>query len=73
MSNDEELTEKMRANTKEQVKPVFEAEAMNAFVKRHGRNEKIVGDFMQDETLRGLIISALLDDVYGRARAGVGA
>ena len=54
----------MRANTKEQVKPVFEAEAMNAFVNRHDRNEKIVGDFMRDENLRKLFISALLDDVY---------
>lgn len=67
MAANEELTEKMRANTKEQVKPVFEAEAMNAFVNRHGRNEKIVGDFMQDANLRKLIIAALLDDVYNRA------
>ncbi|WP_156413367.1 hypothetical protein [Legionella feeleii] len=32
MVNNESLAEKMRANTKEQVKPVFEAEAMTAFV-----------------------------------------
>lgn len=67
MAANETLAEKMRANTKEQVKPVFEAEAMNAFVNRHGRNEKIVADFMQDANMRRLIISALLDDVYSRA------
>lgn len=67
MAANENLAEKMRANTKEQVKPVFEAEAMSAFVNRHGRNEKIVGDFMQDANLRKLIIAALLDDVYNRA------
>jgi len=67
MAANEELTEKIRANTKEQVKPVFEAEAMSAFVNRHGRNEKIVGDFMQDANLRKLIIAALLDDVYNRS------
>ena len=67
MAANETLAEKIRANTKEQVKPVFEAEAMNAFVGRHGRNEKIVGDFMQDAELRRLIIAALLDDVYSRA------
>lgn len=67
MASNETLTEKMRANTKEQVKPVFEEEAMTAFVNRHGRNEKIVGDFMQDENLRRMIIAALLDDVYARA------
>ena len=67
MVNNESLAEKMRANSKEQVKPVFEAEAMNAFVNRHGRNEKIVGDFLQNEQLRKLIISALLDDVYQKA------
>ena len=67
MAASETLAEKIRANTKEQVKPVFEAEAMKAFVNRHGRNEKIVGDFMQDANLRKLIIAALLDDVYNRA------
>ncbi|MCC5014865.1 type I restriction endonuclease subunit R [Legionella sp. 31fI33] len=67
MVNNESLAEKMRANTKEQVKPVFEAEAMTAFVNRHGRNEKIIGDFLQNEHLRKLIIAALLDDVYQRA------
>ncbi len=68
MAANETLAEKMCANTKEQVKPVFEAEAMNAFVNRHGRNEKIVGDFMQDANLRKLIIVALLDDVYSKAK-----
>ena len=67
MANNESLAEKMRANTKEQVKPVFEAEAMTAFVNRHGRNEKIIGDFLQNEHLRKLIIAALLDDVYQKA------
>lgn len=67
MANNESLAEKMRANTKEQVKPVFEAEAMTAFVNRHGRNEKIIGDFLQNEHLRKLIIAALLDDVYLKA------
>lgn len=67
MVSNESLAEKMRANTKEQVKPVFEAEAMAAFVNRHGRNEKIIGDFLQDEHLRKLIIAALLDDVYQKA------
>ncbi len=67
MVNNETLAEKIRANSKEQVKPVFETEAMTAFVNRHDRNEKIVGDFIQNEDLRKLIISALLDDVYKRA------
>lgn len=67
MINNESLSEKMRANSKDQVKPVFEAEAMKAFVNRHGRNEKIVGDFLQNEQLRKLIIAALLDDVYHKA------
>lgn len=67
MVNNESLVEKMRANTKEQVKPVFESEAMTAFVTRHGRNEKIIGDFLQNEHLRKLIIAALLDDVYQKA------
>tara|TARA_Y100000296_G_scaffold26795_1_gene31472 strand:+ start:4274 stop:7387 length:3114 start_codon:yes stop_codon:yes gene_type:complete len=68
MAANEGLAEKMRANTKEQVKPVFESEVMKAFVSRIGRNEKIVDDFSQDEALRKLIIAALLDDVYQRAK-----
>ena len=40
MADNESLAEKMRVNTKEQVKSVFETEARNAFVNRHGRNEK---------------------------------
>ncbi|ASP39595.1 restriction endonuclease subunit R [Bacterioplanes sanyensis] len=66
MASDAPLTEKMRANTKDQVKPVFEIEVMNAFVNRHERNEKIVGDFLQDEGFRNLLITALFDDVYRR-------
>ena len=67
MAADKTLADKMRANTKAQVKPIFDPEAMKAVVNRQGRNEKIIGDFMQDENVRKLVIGALLDEVYQRA------
>jgi len=69
MNQDQKLTEQARVNSKEQFRQVFEPQVMEAFVKRHGRNEKIVNDFMSNEEMRNLIIGALLEDVYGRARA----
>ena len=69
MNQDAKLTEQARVNSKEQFRQVFEPQVMEAFVKRHGRNEKIVSDFMSNEEMRKLIIGALLEDVYGRARA----
>ncbi len=70
MANDEKLAQQARANTKEKFKEVFEPKAMEAFVARHGRNEKIVNDFMSNAEMRNLIIAALLDEVYGRATQG---
>jgi len=43
MNQDQKLTEQARVNSKEQFRQVFEPQVMEAFVKRHGRNEKIVG------------------------------
>ncbi len=70
MAQDEKLAEQARAGSKEKFKVVFEPKATQAFVARHGRNEKIVNDFMSNPEMRGLIISTLLDDVYGRATKG---
>ncbi len=70
MAQDEKLAEQARAGSKEKFKVVFEPKAMQAFVARHGRNEKIVNDFMSNPEMRSLIVAALLDDVYGRATKG---
>ena len=70
MAQDEKLVEQARAGSKEKFKVVFEPKAMEAFVSRHGRNEKIVNDFMSNPDMRSLIVAALLDDVYGRATKG---
>jgi len=70
MAQDEKLAEQARAGSKEKFKVVFEPKAMEAFVSRHGRNEKIVNDFMSNPDMRSLIVSALLDDVYGRVTKG---
>jgi len=69
MAKDEKLAEQARAGSKEKFKVVFEPKATEAFVKRHGRNEKIVNDFMSNPEMRDLIIGTLLEDVYRRARA----
>ncbi len=66
MAQDEKLAEQARAGSKEKFKVVFEPKATQAFVARIGRNEKIVNDFMSNPEMRSLIVSALLDDVYGR-------
>jgi len=42
------------------------------FISRKGRNEKIVGDFMANEDMRGFVISSLLEDVYRQARKDIG-
>ena len=70
MALDEKLVEQARAGSKEKFKVVFEPKATQAFVARHGRNEKIVNDFMSNLEMRSLIVSALLNDVYGRATKG---
>lgn len=70
MVQDEKLAEQARANTREKFKEVFEPKAMEAFVARHGRNEKIVNEFMSNQDVRSLIVAALLDEVYGRATKG---
>ncbi len=70
MVQDEKLAEQALANTKEKFKEVFEPKAMQAFVARHGRNEKIVNNFMSNPDMRSLIVAALLDEVYGRATKG---
>lgn len=67
MAQDEKLVEQARAGSKEKFKVVFEPKATQAFVARHGRNEKIVNDFMSNPEMRSLIVAALLDEVYGRA------
>ena len=69
MVNDERLAEQARANSKEQFKHVFDPQATQAFVSRHGRNEKIVNDFMSNPEMRAFIIAALREEVYQRARA----
>jgi type I restriction enzyme R subunit len=70
MARDEKLAEQARAGSKEKFKVVFEPKAMQAFVSRHGRNEKIVNDFMSNPDMRSMIVAALLDEVYGRVTKG---
>ncbi len=67
MMNDNVLMQQARANSREKFKEVFEPKAMQAFVSRHGRNEKIVNDFMSNSELRQLIVTALMNEVYNRA------
>ena len=68
MVADQKLATQARANSKEQFKEVFEPRVLKAFVERKGRNEKIIGDFMSNEAMRTMIIGAMLEDVYLRAR-----
>ncbi len=71
MVADEKLASQAKANSKEQFKEVFEPAVLKAFIKRKGRNEKIVGDFMSNEDMRGFIIGRLLEDVYRQARGDI--
>ncbi|MET0119259.1 MAG: DEAD/DEAH box helicase family protein [Sedimenticola sp.] len=66
MAQDEKLAEQARAGSKDKFKVVFEPKLVEAFVSRHGRNEKIVNEFMSNHDVRSLIVAALLDEVYGR-------
>jgi len=68
MAGDEKLASQARANSMEQFREVFEPAVLEAFVQRKGRNERIVGDFMSNEEMRGVIIGRLLEDVYRQAR-----
>ena len=62
------LAEQAKANPIEQFKQVFKPEAMRAFARRQGRNQKIIDDFMSNNALRDLIMDALLKQVYRTAR-----
>ncbi len=68
MVADVKLASQAKANSKDQFREVFEPAVLKAFIKRKGRNEKIVGDFMSNEDMRNFIISRLLEDVYRQAR-----
>ncbi len=68
MGRNARLAEQAQANSIEQFKQVFEPEVMRAFVRRQGRNQKIVNDFMSDEGMRRVIMDALLEEVYRAAR-----
>ncbi len=70
MKQDRKLTQQAQANSKEQFKPVFSDEVMNAFIKRLGRNEQLVTDFISNPAMRTLIIDSLLDEVYEKAQEG---
>ena len=70
MVNDENLSEKARANTMDQFRPVFETEVLKAFVNRQDRNESIVNLFMSNEEARNTIINALLVEVYEKMKTG---
>ena len=72
MQQDPKLAKEAQANSKEQFKPVFSDEVMNAFIQRLDRNEQLVTDFMSNPDMRNLIIDALLEEVYGKAREGSG-
>lgn len=69
MAKDEKVATQARANSKAQYRPVFEQDAIKMIIQRQDRNEKLVNLFMSDPEARELMISALLDDVYGRLQA----
>ena len=68
IARDKTIASQIRANSKEQFRPVFEPEVMKAFIQRLGRNEKIVNEFMAKEEVRELVINWMLDDVYQRVQ-----
>ncbi len=68
MKQDRKLTEQAQANSKEQFKTVFTGEVDDAFIQRLERNEQLITDFMSNPDMRNLIIDALLEEVYGKAR-----
>ncbi|MCF6238431.1 MAG: aminotransferase class V-fold PLP-dependent enzyme [Candidatus Marinimicrobia bacterium] len=70
MLQDEKLMEQARAGSKEKFNVVFEPKLVEAFVARHGRNEKIINEFMSNHDVRSLVVTTLLDEIYGRAIKG---
>lgn len=68
MVNDSKLSEQAKASTKENFEVVFQPKLIQAFAARHGRNEKIVNDFMSNPEMRNMIVAALLDEVYKQSR-----
>ena len=70
MMQNEKLSEQAKANSKEQFKQVFEAQALQMFIQRHSRNEVMVKDFMANVELRDLVVAGLLELVYQHANMG---
>ena len=66
LTEDEVLGHQARNNPIDQFKHAFDPKAMDAFVKRMDRNEKVGNKFMSDEALRQTALALMMQTVFER-------